>query len=177
MYLALWICSALALVGKCFIVPWKFITRKGEEGERLVVASSAFDGKVFSSLPPWWREREDPVRELAEPNTVIQLWRVRLQKFSEIRFVHSLSTSFNSKAGWHIPFFLCKRRCWIQWLGNKVASLCKQRHENMSRVYRTMGSPRWAGESRGGSNERGNKKENAVRSRVMVRLGEATARI
>ena len=53
MYLALSICSALVLVGKCFIVPWKFIMRKGEGGGRLVVASSVFDGKVFSSLPPW----------------------------------------------------------------------------------------------------------------------------
>jgi len=53
MYLALSICLALLLVGKCFIVPWKFIMRKGEGGGRLVVASSVFDGKVFSRLTAW----------------------------------------------------------------------------------------------------------------------------
>lgn len=64
-YLALSICSALDLVGKCFIVPWKFIMRKVEGGGRLIVASSVFDGKVFPSLPPW-RKDKDPVRELAK---------------------------------------------------------------------------------------------------------------
>lgn len=50
MYLALSICSALDLVGKCFIVPWKFIMRRVERGRMLVVASSISGGKVFSSM-------------------------------------------------------------------------------------------------------------------------------
>lgn len=54
-YSALSVRSALLLVGKCFIVPWKFIMRKGVGGERFVVASSVLDGKVFSSLAPWGR--------------------------------------------------------------------------------------------------------------------------
>lgn len=50
---ALSVCSAPVLVGKCFIVPWKFIMREGVGGERFVVASPALGGKVFSSLAPW----------------------------------------------------------------------------------------------------------------------------
>lgn len=61
-YSALSECSALALLGKCFIVPWKFIRRKGVGGERFAVASSVLDGN-----PPWGRERADPGTRQSQP--------------------------------------------------------------------------------------------------------------
>lgn len=54
---ALSVCSAPVLVGKYFIVPWKFITRHGVGGTRFVFASKGF-------LLPWGRERTEPAREI-----------------------------------------------------------------------------------------------------------------
>lgn len=45
-YLALSVCSALLLVGKCFIVPWKCIMRNGVGGRGELCCCQ---------LSPWWK--------------------------------------------------------------------------------------------------------------------------
>lgn len=99
--MALLVCSALVLVGKCFIVPWKFIMRKG--GGR---------GEVCCcQLSPWWEgflqlfsvmKGEGRPRGLAESATEIQSHRVRLSEIPSNNIPAFTFHKSDSRAGWYL---------------------------------------------------------------------------